>query len=856
MNLRKLCALLVVLGCLIGGRAPVVGAEDDAPGVARVSLIEGSASYFRRDADDWTGVDVNAPLVTGDRLFSAADSKAEVQLAGGIYARLDADTELDMVELAPTSTQVQVPIGRASFQVRRDPGDLHVEIDTPAAAFVVTRAGSYRVDVEIGGRTVVRVHRGELLAHVGSERYTLGAGHQAEIEGVGDDASWQTVAYSGEDDFDGWVQTRISRIDDAKSYEYVSEDIYGAEDLDEYGEWEYRRGYGQVWRPTNVGPDWAPYTNGRWVWVEPWGWSWLDAAAWGWAPFHYGRWAYLDSSWYWAPGPVIANPIYAPALVGWYGYGLSAGFSVGFGYGPALGWVALGWGEPCFPWWGGWGGVRIGAPWWGGWGGPWIVNNTYIDNRKFININARDVNFVNRGVRGGFSTVPVRDFTEGRGGRLPVGDSVQDSYRPIEGRIPIGPSRDSRDAVAPSRRGIASEARPPAAAGRQQIARASETANGTPRTGRGRAFPGGVASRDGAGTGRAPLASGLADADDSERAGIGGRGPTDAGDRSLIARGPRAPRAGESGDPFVARRPVTGDRSGSDRASLDRGGSSDAGTRRGVGRGSRSEASGLGDAPSRGTRSGTRTGSGDRSALSRGRSPSSERSALGREPRSDSRDRASLGSSRESAVRALRNGRSGDASGEGSSLSRRSAPTDRRASIGRSGDPSARPPRQSWSSSRAPSPSRSDLGRAYQGGGPSSPRAGAQRAPSGRAPSVSREPSGGSRAPLGSGSSGSWSGAPTQRQAPSHAPTAPSAPSGGYARQSIGGSGSSGYAQSAPSYGSGGGRGGGSFGGGSMGGGSMGGGSFGSGGMSRGGGGFGGGGSFGGGGGRQSIGGR
>jgi hypothetical protein len=43
-----------------------------------------------------------------------------------------------------------------------------------------------------------------------------------------------------------------------------------------------------------------------WRWVMPWGWSWVDDAAWGFAPSHYGRWASipetdsLDPS---APGP-------------------------------------------------------------------------------------------------------------------------------------------------------------------------------------------------------------------------------------------------------------------------------------------------------------------------------------------------------------------------------------------------------------------------------------------------------------------------------------------------------------------------------------------------------------------------
>ena len=65
--------------------------------------------------------------------------------------------------------------------------------------------------------------------------------------------------------------------------------------------------------------DWAPYRNGYWGWVEPWGWTWVAEEAWGFAPFHYGRWRVIDDRWGWMPfdATIAENftPIYAPALV-------------------------------------------------------------------------------------------------------------------------------------------------------------------------------------------------------------------------------------------------------------------------------------------------------------------------------------------------------------------------------------------------------------------------------------------------------------------------------------------------------------------------------------------------------------
>jgi hypothetical protein len=99
----------------------------------------------------------------------------------------------------------------------------------------------------------------------------------------------------------------------------VSRDVTGYDDLDEYGSWSSEPEYGYVWTPTRVIVGWSPYRYGRWVWVSPWGWTWIDDAPWGYAPFHYGRWAHIRNRWCWVPGPRHVRAVYAPALVGWAG---------------------------------------------------------------------------------------------------------------------------------------------------------------------------------------------------------------------------------------------------------------------------------------------------------------------------------------------------------------------------------------------------------------------------------------------------------------------------------------------------------------------------------------------------------
>ena len=142
------------------------------------------------------------------------------------------------------------------------------------------------------------------------------------------------------DEFGAWAAQRNGAEDQSPTARYVPRGVVGYPQLDAYGSWSQDAAYGAVWYPHLSTPDWAPYRYGRWDWLEPWGWTWVDDAPWGFAPFHYGRWVYVGASWCWAPGTYVRRPVYAPALVAWIGGPhLSVGLTLGGG--PAVGWVPL-----------------------------------------------------------------------------------------------------------------------------------------------------------------------------------------------------------------------------------------------------------------------------------------------------------------------------------------------------------------------------------------------------------------------------------------------------------------------------------------------------------------------------------
>ena len=74
------------------------------------------------------------------------------------------------------------------------------------------------------------------------------------------------------------------------------------DDLSQYGQWVDYENYGPVWRPTNVGENWRPYTDGRWVPTND-GYVFESQEPWGWATYHYGNWMpSADYGWLWCPG--------------------------------------------------------------------------------------------------------------------------------------------------------------------------------------------------------------------------------------------------------------------------------------------------------------------------------------------------------------------------------------------------------------------------------------------------------------------------------------------------------------------------------------------------------------------------
>jgi hypothetical protein len=345
-SIRK--ALFAVLGLALFAVSVPAFADDDPPDrVARLSFMSGDVSFQPSGEDDWVQANLNRPLGTGDRLFTDNASRVEMEV-GAATLRLDAQSSFDILNLNDNVAQTELTQGVMNLHVRRVFEGQSYEVDTPNLAFVIKQPGDYRVDIAPdGSSTMITVFGGAGDVYgENNASYSVRSGqsyrfHDAALQ------DYEVLDLPRGDDFDNWVDTRNNRYQKSVSRQYVSEDVIGYADLDDYGGWNDEPQYGHVWYPTNVETGWAPYRSGHWSWIDPWGWTWVDNAAWGFAPFHYGRWVYASNRWGWCPGQFAARPIYAPALVGFVG---GAGWGIGINTGGPVGWFPLGPRDVYVPW--------------------------------------------------------------------------------------------------------------------------------------------------------------------------------------------------------------------------------------------------------------------------------------------------------------------------------------------------------------------------------------------------------------------------------------------------------------------------------------------------------------------------
>jgi hypothetical protein len=264
-------------------------------------------------------------------------------------ARIGNGTELDIVVLDEQNTDLRLPQGAADIHLRNpDTGEaVSTIVTTPRGDVSLSAPGRYLVEAGTTDQpTAVTVYDGQAqITDAAGATFDLSAGQAGLLTGNGNQPVFATRA-AQPNPLDNWATQREQQFAATPLPPQVSPDMTGVATLAAYGGWQSEPAYGPVWFPRGVAAGWEPYRDGHWAYVRPWGWTWIDNARWGFAPFHYGRWVRIHDTWAWAPGAVtvqsgvVARAIYSPALV------VFAALGVG---GPDIAWYPLGWNEPYIP---------------------------------------------------------------------------------------------------------------------------------------------------------------------------------------------------------------------------------------------------------------------------------------------------------------------------------------------------------------------------------------------------------------------------------------------------------------------------------------------------------------------------
>lgn len=308
-------------GSLPAGSSAALQAEWPAR-LGRLAAAQGDVRLLDREEDRWVAAVPNQPLTAGDHLLTEADARAEIRI-GSTTVRLGASTELRLARLDDQAIVLELRSGSLALKLISQAVVPQVSVHTFEGQLRPRQIGHYRID-QRDGATEATAWRGELLFEGRNSQLAIGAGRRAEIWLKGAERrlqhEWREVARDGFADWVAYDDTAQERSISAAS---VSAEMTGWEELDRHGSWHTHPELGGVWVPAGVAAGWAPYQQGRWVWVSSWGWAWMDQARWGFAPFHYGRWVRWGSRWCWVPGPRVRPPpggqVGGPPPGGWQG---------------------------------------------------------------------------------------------------------------------------------------------------------------------------------------------------------------------------------------------------------------------------------------------------------------------------------------------------------------------------------------------------------------------------------------------------------------------------------------------------------------------------------------------------------
>jgi hypothetical protein len=299
MNPSNILSARRAAGWLLGLVLLCAGLHAAAEPAGRLNFHQGAVSFSPAGAGVRYQAEPSRPLVSGDRLWTERDGRAEVFI-DSTAVRLDAHSALDFTQISDDVIRLTLTQGAMQVRVRDAPAGRRLEIATVNAAVLIGAPGDYRIDVDPASdatRIAVAAGSATLFGENG-EAAPLQAGQQLTVTGRHLAQAGAPRANTG--DFDRWVAERDRFDDESLAARYAPGEAFDYQQLDAYGSWGNDPAYGAVWYPRDVAVDWTP---------------WIGVAPWGIALIEYGQWRRIGPRWGWIPSPRYARPVHVPVPV-------------------------------------------------------------------------------------------------------------------------------------------------------------------------------------------------------------------------------------------------------------------------------------------------------------------------------------------------------------------------------------------------------------------------------------------------------------------------------------------------------------------------------------------------------------
>ncbi len=221
-----------------------VSAETAKEGArGEVTYVEGRARKQPLQSEEWLTAEKGSAVVSGDKVRTLRESRAELELMKLDIIRLAPMTTIDIVKLYEETkegrdeTQINVDQGNIWALVGKVKEDAEFNISTPVAGAAITGT-RFRIEVEEDSSTLLKVYEGEVKITNAPGNKTLQPQalpqkERKQIEGP------KRIQGPRQVSFEEWyyIVKNMQQIRIAKSGELVSSGSFSQDDADEQTDW-------------------------------------------------------------------------------------------------------------------------------------------------------------------------------------------------------------------------------------------------------------------------------------------------------------------------------------------------------------------------------------------------------------------------------------------------------------------------------------------------------------------------------------------------------------------------------------------------------------------------------------------